>query len=235
MILRRKRVWIPILGTVLVLGIVVLGNQLVRSSAESRIAKTIACGLKTSRPTTAHLAGPWAALGVLDGDLGTVNIGAEQVPLGGTAVDLQATLYHVTTSGKTSGGNASATVGYDQIQQRLGSDLGANPQLAGDGRNLVINTTFGVPVTVYASLTVAPQAITVTPTQVSALDQKYSIPALMKSPFGRILPKDQLSPRTIPLPGLPTGTNVTAATPAANGLHLTLHLPPSIVAPTCTR
>lgn len=233
MILRHKRVWIPILGTALVLGLVVLGNQLVRASAESRIAKTVACGLKTSRPTTAHLAGPWAALGLLDGDLGTVTISAEQVQLGGTAVDLKGTLYNVTTSGKTSGGNASATVGYDKVEQRLGNDPGANLQLTGDGRNLVINTTFGVPVTVYATLTAAPQAITVTPTQVSALDQKYSVAALMKSSFGKILPKGQLSPRTIPLSGLPAGADLTAATPAANGLHLTFHLPPSIVPPGC--
>lgn len=231
MILRRKRVWIPALITVLVLGIVILTEQLVRSSAESRIAKTIACGMKISGPTTAHLAGPLATLGVLDGDLGTVNFTAKHAQLGGTAVDLKATLDHVTTGGKTSGGNALATLGYDQLQKQLGAEL----QLTGDGRNLVINTTFGVPVTVYATLTTAPQAVTVTPTLVSALDQKYSIPALMKSPFGRLLPKGQLDPRTVPLAGLPAGINLTAATPATDGLHLTLRLPPSTVPPTCIR
>src|SRR6266699_2227363 len=110
MILRHKRVWIPAVGTALVLGAVVLGNHMVRSAAESRIAKTVACGLNSAGPTTAHLADPWAGLGVLDGDLGTVNVSAERVQLGGTSVDLKATLAHVTTGGKAGRGRASATV-----------------------------------------------------------------------------------------------------------------------------
>jgi len=231
MFLRRKRVWIPALVAVLVVAAAVAGNQLVRSTAESRISKALACGLKSAKPATAHLQDRWAALGVLDGDLGTVRARADQVQLGGTPVRLEATLKHVTTGGRTSGGSASATVAYEQVAKRRGGDL----HLRGDGRNLVIDTTFGVPVTVYATLAAAPRAVTVTPTQVSTLGEKYSISQLAGSPFGKLLPKNQLSPRTIALPDLPAGTALTAATPAADGLRLALSISADIAAPACTR
>ena len=231
MFLRRRRVWIPALVTVLILGIAALGNQLVRSSAESRIAETFACELKTSAPATAHLQNRWAAVGALEGDLGRVTIATEKARLGGTAMDLTATLEHVTTGGRTSGGNASAAIDYAELQKRLGDDL----QLAGNGENLLINTTFGIPVTVYATLAAGPQAVTVTPVQVSALGRKYSIAALLSSPFGKALPKNQLTARSIPLPGLPAGTILTAATPATDGLHLALRLPPVTATPDCAR
>jgi len=95
------------------------------------------------------------------------------------------------------------------VQKQLGGDL----QVRGDGRQLVIDTTFGVAVTVHASLTAAPQSVTVTPTQISTLGQTLSIPDLLRSPIGKALPKSQLASRTIALPGMPTGTSLTSATP----------------------
>jgi hypothetical protein len=73
----------------------------------------------------------------------------------------------------------------------------------------------------------------VTPTEVSALDQKYSVPALLNSPLGKALPKEKLQPHTIPLPGLPNGIHLTSATPAKDGLHLAFDLGPNIVTPAC--
>jgi len=234
MILRHKRIWIPAAAG-LVMGVVLLGNHLVRSSAESKIAKTVACGLKSSGPTSAHLTGPWAGLGILSGDLGTVNVSAEQVRLGDTSVNVTATLHHVTTSAKTTGGKASTTIAYAQLQRRLSAELGTDLQLTGDGHNLVIDTTFGIPVTVDATLTTAPQAVTITPTQVGVLGQKYSVPALLRSPLSAMLPKNTLQPRIIPLSGLPAGINLTTATPTAGSLRLAFDLTPDVVTPACVR
>jgi len=229
MILRQKRVWIPAVATVLVVGGVLLANQLVRSSAESKIAKTVACGLKSSGPTTAHLTDPLAGLGVFGGDLGTVNVRARQVQLAGTSVDLTAKIAHVKTGGTSGAGTASTIVGYPVVQKELGGDM----QVRGDGKQLVIDTTFGVAVTVHAALTTTPQAVTVTPTDISTLGQKLSIPELLRSPLGRGLPKSQLAARTIELPGMPAGVSLTSATPAADGLHLAFALAPTTTAPAC--
>jgi hypothetical protein len=229
MILRHKRVWIPAVTTVLIVGGVLLANQLVRSSAETKIAKTVACGLKSSGPTKAHLTDPWAGLGVFGGDLGTVDVSAKKVQLGDTSVDLMATITHVKTGGTSGAGTASATVAYSEVQKQLGGDM----QVRGDGKQLVIDTTFGVAVTVHASLATTGQAVTVTPTDISTLGQTLSIPELLKSPLGKALPKSQLAPRTIPLPGLPTGTSLTGATPAADGLRLAFALAPTTTVPDC--
>ena len=230
MILRHKRVWIPAVATVLVVGGVLLANQLVRSSAESEIAKTVACGLKSSGPTTAHLTDPWAGLGVFGGDLGTVKVSAEKVQLGGTSVDLKATIAHVKTGGTSGAGTASTTVDYAVVQQALGGDM----TVRGDGKRLVIDTTFGVAVTVHAALTTSAQGLTVTPTEVSTLGQTLSVADLLRSPLGRGLPTSQLAARTVPIPDLPSGVSLTGATPAADGLRLAFALAPTTTAPACS-
>lgn len=227
---RRK----PLIVTAAVAAALVVGagaaDVAVEHAARGRIVDAAACRLKTTGPVSADLTSTFAGLRVVTGNLGSVHIAARNVRRDGTDLDVAADLHDVTTDGTTSGGSATATIGYGELQKRLtglGDDLSEDVEglkAGSDSGGLVLTGRvgrFGLPVTVHTRLTTAKDSLTVTPTTVTVLGQDVPVGELASMP-GASGVADRLGPHTVRLPELPAGVRLSGAHADAEGLTLAL-------------
>lgn len=203
----------------------------VEHTAQQRIADAAACRLKTTGPVSADLTGTLAGLRAVTGNLGSVHIAADGVRRDGTAMDIAADLHDVTTGGTISGGTATATIAYGELQRRLGAEDSAAEGMTvgsdgGGGLTLTGRVgSLGIPVTVHTRVSTAADSLTVTPSSVTVLGQDVAVSRLASLPGGAELAR-RLTPRTVALPALPSGVTLTAARPGGAGLTLELRLTP---------
>lgn len=206
-----------------------VADAAIEHTARQRIVKAAACRLRPTGTVSAHLSGTLAGLRLLTGDVGTVRIDADDVRRDGIGLSVSAELHDVTTKGATSGGTATATIGFGQLRQRLGSAAaGLAPGGDGSGGLVLTGTLAGVPlpVTVHTRLTTTSDTLTVAPAYVSVLGRDFAVSRLGGTPAGAGLAR-RLAPRTVRLPGLPSGVRLTGARAGDDGLVLTLELPRS--------
>jgi len=112
---------------------------------------------------------------------------------------------------------------------RIGADLDLRIVLP-DGTGLTLTTTagpLGLPVTVHTSVTVAPHSLTITPTTITLMGQQLPVSALAQFPGASTALTSRLAPRTINLPQLPAGTELSSAHASPSGLSLVLTLHPA--------
>lgn len=225
--LRRHRTGAIAGATVLILAAAALGVDLtVEQVAQQRVVSAASCRLAPSGHVSAELTSSFAGLRVVTGDLGTIRLSADDVRREGLTVDVRADLHHVTTKGTTSGGTATATVGYDQLQQRLGSQA---KDLSVGSRNgqLVLTGKLGpiaLPISVETTMKTGTDSITVTPTSVDVLGQSVPVSELANLPGADKL-RTQLAPHTVALPELPANAVLTGARATDDGLQLQFSLP----------
>jgi hypothetical protein len=167
-------------------------------------------------------------LGAIKGNLGSAHITAKGVRRAGTRVDVTATLQHITPAGTTSGGSATATIPYAELQKRLDRQGGHDFAVAGSDRGLALTETVGtmnVPVTVYNTVTVSHGKLTVTPADVSILGRDAPVSSLTAMLGSAVAGK--LAPRSFPLPEFPRGVSVTGADATPGGLALDFTVAPT--------
>lgn len=229
--MKRRRVRLLITAATAVLATAAIGTDLVVAhTAQNRVTHAAANRLKPSGPVSASLE-TLAGLDALTGNLGTVKISAVGVPRNGAAVNVTANLQNVTTKGTASGGTATVTVPYDQLQRRITNGNGAgnteNLTVGINGTGITLTGTtaaMGIPFTVQTSLTTTSDSVTITPTTVSVLGQEMSLAQLSATAMGSRLAQ-RLGPHTFK-PTMPTGAKITSAQAGNSGLELHLSLPP---------
>lgn len=212
-----------------VLALTALADVVVERTARDRIARAAACKLRPSGAVSARIGGAFAGLRLLTGDVGTVRISARDVRRDGIALTVAAELHDVTTKGATSGGWASATVGYGQLGKRLGSAAaGLAPGPDGAGGLVLTGRLAGIPlpITVHTRLTTTPDTLTVTPWYLSLFGENFQLDPASPNRKTSSLAR-RLAPRTVRLPGLPAGVRLTGARATGDGIVLTLVLPRS--------
>ncbi|WP_328917381.1 MULTISPECIES: LmeA family phospholipid-binding protein [unclassified Streptomyces] len=226
---RRRRALLVTAGA-LATAVAVAGTAdlLLERFAGHRIAEAASCKLRPTGPVSASLTGALAGLRLLTGELGTVHISAEDVRRDGTSMSVAADLHDVTIRGAMSGGTATATIGYDQLRKRLGG-AAAGLRPGHDDRGLTLTGTFAglpLPVTVHTRTTTTADSVTVTPTSVSVLGQEIPVDRLETVRGGASL-ASRLGPRTVTVPGLPSGARLTGAHAGPGGLDVKVALPRS--------
>lgn len=226
--LRRTPLLVTAVVTTSVLAVAALVDIGVEHTAQQRVVRAAACRLETSGPVSAELTGTLAGLRVVTGNLGSVHIAAGHVRRYGTDMDIAADLHDLSTDGTISGGTATATIGYDQLQERLaGAQTAAKDmRVGGDGSGLTLTGkvgTLGIPVTVHTRLSTGADSLTVTPSSITVLGQDIPVARLSTVPgAGRLT--QQLTPHTVHLPDLPSGVRLVSARPDDKGLTLALDL-----------
>ncbi|MEY9932249.1 hypothetical protein ABH926_006898 [Catenulispora sp. GP43] len=224
--LRRRSSVIAMAATVLVVVAVLVADVAIKHVAEGRIAKVAGCRLQAAGPVGASLPGTFAGLGAVFGSVGDVRVQADGVSRDGVAAHVDTVLHGVTTGGATSGGTAVATAPYSAMRQQLVQMSGlTDPVLSADGAGLVIaGSRSGIPVTVHASISTGPDALTITPTTVRVLGRDIPVASLTSIPLIKDLAR-QLDPKVFALPDLPDGAVLTAARPGPSGLSLDFSIP----------
>jgi len=226
---RRYKIGAAALAATVTLGAV--GTDLaIEHVADGRMARAISCRLKPTGPVRAQFVDPAAGLEALTGTLGTARIDADGIHRIGADLDLRIVLHDVTTKGTYSNGTATATIPYASLQQRLAKKQGSALTLGTDGTGLTLTTTagpLGLPVTVHTSVTVAPHSLTITPTTITLMGQQLPVSALAQFPGASTALTSRLAPRTINLPQLPAGTELSSAHASPSGLSLVLTLHPA--------
>ncbi|MEU0008280.1 LmeA family phospholipid-binding protein [Streptomyces sp. NPDC006314] len=196
-------------------------DLLAEHRAQERIAARAARRLKPDGPVNADLTTPLAGLRTLAGEVGDVEVSAEGVHRQHAVLDLTIRLKDVTTNGRSAGGTATATVGYDQVTRRLGA-MGNGMTASGQAGDLIIEGSIGrlgLPVAVRATLSTTRHAFTITPTTVSILGRSVAVHDLTELPATSTL-RDELTPRTVAITTLPHGVTLTSAHTARDGLVL---------------
>lgn len=225
---RRRTLLVASLGLVAVAVVATVTDIVVEHKVEHRVADTAACRLDTRKAVSVGLDSRMAGLRALTGTVGTVRINASGVRRKGTELDVAVSLHDVSTDGRTSGGTATATVGYDQLSQRLPAGA-AGLKPGTDGTHLVLTGTvgsLGLPVTVTTTLTTTAHAVTVAPSTVAVLGQTLSVDELSSLPAAADL-TGRLAPRTVDIGTLPAGARLTGAHATADGLALEFALSPA--------
>ncbi|MFJ5614029.1 LmeA family phospholipid-binding protein [Streptomyces sp. NPDC093221] len=225
---RRRRLVVTAVVAALLTGAATAVDLAVEHTARGRIAEAVACRLKPTGPVTAELTSAFAGLRVLTGNLGSAHIAADGVRRGDTEVNVAVDLHDVSTDGTTSGGTATATIAYAELQKRLAARDGKVAGLAvgGDGGGLVLTGSIGglrLPITVHTRVTTGKDGLTVTPTTVRVLGRDVAVADLASLPGGGDL-AGRLGPRTVALPELPDGVRLTGARTDGTGLALSLEL-----------
>jgi hypothetical protein len=229
--LSRKAALVAGAGTVALAVLAGAGNVLLAQTARRHIVNAAVCRLSPVGRVSAHLSGSLAGLRLLTGDVGTVRISAEDVRRDGTSLSVAAELRGVTTKGHSSGGSATATIGYDQLAKRLGGGIaGLRPGPDGSGGLTLTGTLAGIPlpVTVRTRITTGAQQLTVAPTGIVVFGQDFPVDRLSASPQTSAL-AGRLAPRTVEVPQLPAGVRLTGASAGAGGLRLTLAISGSAI------
>lgn len=239
MILRRKPLLLISGLTAAVLATAGIADTVLEHTVQQRIAQAASCQLRPSGPVTADLNGTLAGLRVLGGDVGTVRIDADQVRRDGVDANVAAVLNGVTTDGAITGGTATATIGYAQLQRQLAAQE-PDLVLGGDGSKLTATGTVDgipLPLTVDIAVSTTPSSLTATPTGITVLGRTIPVSKLSALPGASSL-SGQLKPRTVALPTMPDGVRLTAAHPDSTGLALVLTIPaghPGTATPGCPR
>lgn len=226
---RRTRLLITAGVAATAIAVTGVGDLLLEHTARQRIVDAATCRLRPTGQVSARLTGTLAGLRLLTGKVGTIHINARDVQRDGTRLTVSADLHDVTIRGATSGGSATATLGYGELRKRLGSAAGGlAPGSDGAGR-LVLRGRLGgipLPVTVRTRLTATADSVTVTPADVTVLGRVFPVDRLAAVPATAGL-AERLAPRTVTLPALPRGVRLTSARAGESGLTLTLALPRS--------
>jgi hypothetical protein len=225
-VLRRRPLIVTTAVTIVLAVTATTVNLAVEHTARGRIAEAVACRLKPTGSVSADFTGAFAGLRAITGNLGTAHIAAEGVRRGGTEVNVAADLHDVSTDGTISGGTATATITYAELQKRLAAQGGGAQGLTvgSDSGGLVLTGRLGrlgLPVTVHTRVTTARDSLTVTPTSVSVLGQDIAVARLSSMPGGDGV-ADRLTPHTVALPQLPSGVRLTGARTDGRGLALAL-------------
>ncbi|WP_188281346.1 LmeA family phospholipid-binding protein [Streptomyces sp. CBMA29] len=225
---RRRPLVVTAAVAALLAGTATAVDLAVEHTARGRIAEAVACRLKPSGPVTAELTSAFAGLRVLTGNLGSAHIAADGVRRDGTEVKVTVDLHDVSTDGTTSGGTATATIAYAELQKRLAARDGkvAGLTVGGEGGGLVLTGGIGglrLPVTVHTRVTTGKDSLTVTPTTVRVLGRDVAVADLASMPGGGDLAA-RLGPHTVALPELPDGVTLTGARTDGTGLALALDL-----------
>ncbi|MFG2603455.1 LmeA family phospholipid-binding protein [Streptomyces sp. NPDC048514] len=208
-------------------GLVCATDLLVEHRTERRVVARAVHRLRPHGPVHADLTTPFAGLRTLGGDVGDVEVDAEDVHRQHTVMDVSVRLEDVTTKGASAGGTGTATIGYDQVTRRLGA-LGDGLTAGGRDGDLILGGSvgrLGLPVTVRAGLSTTSDTFTVTPTTVSVLGRSVAVDDLGGLPAAPEL-RDRLRARTVPVTGLPHGVALTSAHAAPDGLVLSFSVAP---------
>lgn len=203
---RRRVVWL--VATALVVATVV-GDRVMHSTIEARIAGRAGCMLRSS-DVTASLRSLTTLPHLATGELGTVDVRACDARRNGMPLDVTASLHGVRTDGRVATSTETVAVPYQPVLHRRGAGMPASPGrltvtgIAGDGRDLLIHAPaaqFGVPVDVSATLTTTSDSVTITPTRLSMLGHTIPVAAI-RGVLGARDPRAArgLHPRTISLP-----------------------------------
>lgn len=222
---RRTGTRVLLAVTVTLAALVGATDLVVEHTTEEQVAARAARRLKPEGPVHADLTTPLAGLRTLGGDVGDVEVSAEDVHRQHTTMDVTVHLKGVTTDGDSAGGTATATVGYDQVAGRLGAQADGMTASGRDG-DLILGGNvgaLGLPVTVHAELSATSDAFTITPTTVTVLGRDVAVDDLAGLPSASGL-RDRLRPRTVPVAGLPHGVALTSVSAADNGLVLTFSI-----------
>ncbi|MFF4213207.1 LmeA family phospholipid-binding protein [Streptomyces sp. NPDC001796] len=203
------------------------GNAVLTHRAEQRIDRVAACRLAPVAQVSATLDSPLAAVNMLGGSVGDVDLQADGLRRNGMALHLDAHLRQVTTGGATHGGSATVTIPYPQLTKRLPHPDSGPPWTPGtDGTGLILTGTagtLGVPVTVHTDIAVHAGTLVVTPTELTVLGRTLPV-ATVRDDVRDTSLAERLKPRVIRFPTLPTGVRLTGARAADDGLALHLHL-----------
>ncbi|MFI1168891.1 LmeA family phospholipid-binding protein [Streptomyces sp. NPDC020801] len=225
--MNRRHLVIAVSAAVLVAATSLTGSVALTHRAEQRIADAAACRLAPVGDVSATLDNPLAAVTMLRGAVGDVDVHAEHLRRGGMSMALDAHLRGVRTDGATHGGSATVTVPYSQLAKRLDRKSGNAWTLGTDGRGLTLTGVagpLGVPVTVHTDMALRARALVVTPTEVTILGRTVALNALPGSTADTALAQ-RLKPRSFALPALPSGVRPTVARAGASGLTVHLALP----------
>ncbi|MER6278022.1 LmeA family phospholipid-binding protein [Streptomyces sp. NPDC059688] len=222
MILNRRGRTLTLVAAAATLAAVVCATDLlVEHRTEAKVADRASHSLRPDGPVHVDLTTSLAGLRTLGGDVGDVEVSAEGVHRQHAVMDVTVRLKDVTTDGRSAGGTATATVGYDQVTRRLGA-LGDGLTAGGQDGDLVLGGsvgTLGLPVTVRAKVSTTSDAFTITPTTVGVLGRNVPVDDLDALPAASGL-RDRLKPRTVAVTGLPRGVALTSARAGGDGLAL---------------
>ncbi|WP_030343562.1 LmeA family phospholipid-binding protein [Streptomyces sp. NRRL S-1022] len=226
MTLRRKTLLVLAVTAAVTALLTSATDLLAEHRAEERIVARATRGLRPDGPVHADLTTPFAGLRTLGGEVGDVEVSAEGVHRQHASMDVTVRLDDVTTDGDSAGGTATAVVGYDQVTRRLGTS-GNGLRAGGRAGDLILTGSagrLGLPVTVRATLSTTPHALTITPTTVSILGRSVAVTDLAGLPGASAL-REELTPRTVPVGALPHGVALTSAQAADDGLVLGFSIP----------
>ncbi|MFG2310560.1 LmeA family phospholipid-binding protein [Streptomyces sp. NPDC048566] len=220
---RRRRVVITALCLTAVLAAAGTADVVVEHRVRGRVAEAAACRLGATRGVQVDLDGTLAGLRALTGTIGTVHVGADGVRRRGADFDVDVYLRDVSTGGSSSGGTATATVGYAALDRTADARGAADGLKTGtDGTHLTLSGTAGgtgMPVTVVTKLTTTAHSLTITPATVRVLGRDLPVSTLSALPGAGAF-ADRLKPRTIDIGKLPDGATLTGAHAAEDGLVL---------------
>ncbi|MFI1538231.1 DUF2993 domain-containing protein [Streptomyces anandii] len=228
--MRRPRLLVAVSAIAVVTASLAGADALVTHRAEQRISRAVACRLAPVGDVDAALDSPLAAVRLLNGGVGDVDVRAEHLERQGMSMSLRAHLRGVRTDGTTRGGDAAVTVPYDQLAGRLAraDRTGATDwKLGGDGKGLTLTAAagpLGLPVTVHAGVAIRSGSLVVTPTAATFLGRTVPVDALPAG-AGDSAAAERLKPRSYPLSGLPAGVRATGAHAGDSGLTVRLALP----------
>ncbi|POX52847.1 LmeA family phospholipid-binding protein [Streptomyces sp. Ru72] len=202
-------------------------NAVLTHRVEQRIERVAACRLAPVAQVGATLDSPVAAVTMLGGSVGDVDLRADGLRRDGMALHLDAHLRQVTTGGAVHGGSATVTIPYPQLAKRLPHpDSGPARTPGTDGTGLILTVTagtLGVPVTVHTDIAAHAGTLLVTPTELTVLGRTLPVATVRDNVRDTSL-AERLKPHVLRFPALPVGVRLTGARAADDGLALHLHL-----------
>lgn len=229
---RHRRHVVTVLCLTAVAGAAVVTDLVVEHKVRDRVAETAECRLGGAKGVRVDLDDTLAGLKALTGTVGAVHVSAEGVRRQGTDMDVDAHLRDVSTGGATSGGTATATIAYEELDRSGGVRDGAGAEglkTGTDGTRLTLTGSAGgtgLPVTVATTLSTTSRSLTITPASVLVLGREVPVSQLSALPGAGGLAA-RLKPRTIEIRELPRGTALVGAHAESAGLVLDFTVAPS--------
>ena len=219
--------------------LLVAANFAVVQIAQSRIGDRLSCRFGDAADVDVTVAGGWNGVGVLTGDLGTVEVDVKDAKAGTATADVTAQVDGVDVQDKalsSTGGKLTATVSFANLSRMISASGGKEVEVKGYGGQLMISSG-GADVTGLASqiallsqVAVGPHLLRITPTAVVFGERQIPIEQA-RTLIAQRNPQnaEALKDREVPLTQLPESVQLTAATVGADGLTVQASLAPLTV------
>ncbi|MFJ8935741.1 LmeA family phospholipid-binding protein [Streptomyces sp. NPDC102365] len=225
--MNKRRITMAAIGLAVLTATAATADAVIEHKVEQRVGDMVACRFDTAKDVAVDLGRPLAGLRALTGDVGDVNVSADDVQRQGMELDIDAQLHDVSTSGTSSGGTATATIAYGELGEKL-PDAKGGLTPGTDGTHLILNGsmgTVGLPVTVVTDLSTTRNSVTITPASITVMGREIPVERVSSMPRAAEL-ADKLQPRTVEVENLPDGTAITGAHVTDSGLALDFSLAP---------